>query len=486
MNKVDELEAILKQPYSSHNDIAVLTETWQSNMITDDYLAVDGFQIFTKIRTERSGGGVAIYVRDNIPAMVLTNITVPEELECLWLQVRPYRLPRQVSSVVVCAVYIPPKSEHQQTLVNHIVRTLDLLKSKHPDVGLVILGDLNRTDTNPICRAHALKQVVDKPTRNDAILDVIITNIKNLYSSPVVSTLVGRSDHNTIYWSPSGNKIVNGVHVRSVRPLPKPSMHEFGRWITAHQWEEVLNATSTGEKSDAFYSTINAALDLHFPTKLVKLHTNDKPWITAEIKVLIKKRQVAFAEKKTFLWRLLHNKVSHAISRAKKSFYQIRLQGLKSSDPSGWHKGIQMITNQTQKPTVISVTGIPQNDDKAIAEGINLDFASVCQSRPPINLKELPAYLPAEPTPQIKVWDMYNALKKMCAKKSAGPDGLPGKLIKEFACELSIPVSDIFNSSLVEGCVPQIWKDAIVVPIPKETPATITKLRPISLTALLA
>ena len=177
MNKVDELEAILKQPYSSHNDIAVLTETWQSNMITDDYLAVDGFQIFTKIRTERSGGGVAIYVRDNIPAMVLTNITVPEELECLWLQVRPHRLPRQVSSVVVCAVYIPPKSEYQQTLVNHIVRTLDLLKSKHPDVGLVILGDLNRTDTNPICRAHALKQVVDKPTRNDAILDVIITNI---------------------------------------------------------------------------------------------------------------------------------------------------------------------------------------------------------------------------------------------------------------------------------------------------------------------
>ena len=70
--------------------------------------------------------------------------------------------------------------------------------------------------------------------------------------------------------------------------------------------------------------------------------------------------------------------------------------------------------------------------------------------------------------------------------KSTGPDGLPGKLIKEFACEFSAPVTDIFNSSLVEGCVPQIWKDAIIAPIPKETPATITKLRPISLTALLA
>ena len=54
----------------------------------------------------------------------------------------------------------------------------------------------------------------------------------------------------------------------------------------------------------------------------------------------------------------------------------------------------------------------------------------------------------------------------------------------------SVHVSDIFtctcNSSLIEGCVPQTWKDANVVPIPKETPATITKLRHISLTALQA
>ena len=34
--------------------------------------------------------------------------------------------------------------------------------------------------------------------------------------------------------------------------------------------------------------------------------------------------------------------------------------------------------------------------------------------------------------------------------------------------------------------VPQVWKDATIAPIPKETPATISKLRPISLTSLLA
>ena len=39
------------------------------------------------------------------------------------------------------AVYIPPKSEHQRTLISHIVSTLDKLKTQHADLGVVVLGD---------------------------------------------------------------------------------------------------------------------------------------------------------------------------------------------------------------------------------------------------------------------------------------------------------------------------------------------------------
>ena len=116
----------------------------------------------------------------------------------------------------------------------------------------------------------------------------------------------------------------------------------------------------------------------------------------------------------------------------------------------------------------------PKWRQQTSAEAINDRFASVSQSRPPINLEELPAFLPARPPPQIQVWEMYEALRKLNARKAAGPDGLPGRLIKEFACELSIPVTDIFNSSLREDVVPQVWKDATIAPIPKESPATIS------------
>ena len=193
-------------------------------------------------------------------------------------------------------MYIPPKSQHQQILVD--ISTLDELKSKHLDLGFVIMGDFNRTGISPICRARAIKQIVDEPTRDDAILDIIITNIGNLYSSPTVCVPVGHSDHNTIYWSPCGLKTVGSANKRTVRPLLKPRMHEFGRWITKHSWDEVLKATSTQNKSDTFYNTINNAMAIHFPTKVVKLHTNDKPWMTSEIKDLIRRRQVTFAQKK--------------------------------------------------------------------------------------------------------------------------------------------------------------------------------------------
>ncbi len=486
MNKFEELEILLNQTDISPVDVAVITETWQPDEVPNDFLEFDGFNLFSTTRSSQRGGGVAVYLRDNIPVSVLSEVNVPTELECIWLRIQPHRLPRSVSGIVICAVYIPPKSEFQDLLINHIVLTLDSLKSKHPDVGVVILGDFNRTNISPLCRAHNLKQVVDKPTREDAILDLIVTNLKSLFNTPVVCSPIGRSDHRTVYWSSDHRSSKGRTLKRTVRPLRNHNLSNFGRWITSHSWSEVLDASNTSDKADAFYATMQKAMDIHFPPKVVKIHSQDKPWITPEIKELIKKRQIAFAEKKMYLWRFLRNKVIRAIDQAKRSFYNNRIQDLKTSDPSGWHKGIQLINNKCQQRPIISVPGVQQNDEGAIAEAINDNFASVSQSRPPINSQELPAFLPSRPAPQIQVWDMYNALRKINVKKAAGPDGLPGKLIREFACELSTPVTDIFNSSLSEGIVPQAWKDATIAPVPKETPARIAKLRPISLTPLLA
>ncbi|KAI8494383.1 hypothetical protein Bbelb_276090 [Branchiostoma belcheri] len=72
------------------------------------------------------------------------------------------------------------------------------------------------------------------------------------------------------------------------------------------------------------------------------------------------------------------------------------------------------------------------------------------------------------------------------ANKASGPDGIPSKVIRDFACELSTPFCHILNSSFAEGTVPSQWKQAVVVPVPKSQPATLHQLRPISLTSQFA
>jgi len=51
--------------------------------------------------------------------------------------------------------------------------------------------------------------------------------------------------------------------------------------------------------------------------------------------------------------------------------------------------------------------------------------------------------------------------------KSTLPIDLPYKLRKEFAPELAVPLTNIFNSCLKEGKYPAMWKYEWVTPIPK-------------------
>ncbi|KAI8484622.1 hypothetical protein Bbelb_375630 [Branchiostoma belcheri] len=48
-------------------------------------------------------------------------------------------------------------------------------------------------------------------------------------------------------------------------------------------------------------------------------------------------------------------------------------------------------------------------------------------------------------------WDVYSHLQATNTYKSPGPDNIPSCILKEFACELSTPLCDLFNTSLKEG-----------------------------------
>ena len=147
-------------------------------------------------------------------------------------------------------------------------------------------------------------------------------------------------------------------------------------------------------------------------------------------------------------YRRWRNIVAWKIAAAKSSFYEGSLRDLRTTDPSRWHKGIQVLSNKLQSPPVISVPNIPDGTDEEIANAINVTFASTAQSRPPLMLDKLPSYLPAQEPPHVEPYQMFEKLRRVESRKAIGPDNIPNKLIRDFACESSVPIADIFSCSL--------------------------------------
>ena len=81
-NKFEDIEVVFEQ---NGVDVSVITESWFSNNMPENQLAINSnvYNLFSKHREEKRGGGVAIYVKEDISASHTDNIDVPSELECL-------------------------------------------------------------------------------------------------------------------------------------------------------------------------------------------------------------------------------------------------------------------------------------------------------------------------------------------------------------------------------------------------------------------
>ena len=77
-------------------------------------------------------------------------------------------------------------------------------------------------------------------------------------------------------------------------------------------------------------------------------------------------------------------------------------------------------------------------------------------------------------------------LKNINSNKSCGPDGIHGKILKNCANSLALPLSLLYELSYNSGIIPTEWKLAHVVPIHKKgSKENVENYRPISLTSLI-
>ena len=351
------------------------------------------------------------------------------------------------------------------------------------------------TALSAILRHFTLKQIVKQPSRGNATLDLILTNMSDFCNTPLVIPPIGRSDHDSVLCSYKEGKTKN-VHTKvKIRQGNNATKSAFGKWLSHFNWTVLYHTISCEQKLDLFQDVINTGLDRFLPTKTVKLHDKDKPWITPEFKKIIETRQKAFHHGKSSNYRQLRNQVNRESKKLRSTFLEKKLEQLKlNPNPKKWWQSIKQLSGYPKRKVLSTlVVGNQVVSGKALAEKINDTFVSVTKEIPPLNrlhVDILREYNHFDISPEffIKEEEVYHKLSNISTSKSHGPDEIPNWVLKFYAYVLASPVASIFNASIQQATVPALWKKANVIPIPKtSSPEDITNdLRPISLTSTLS
>ena len=234
-DKTTELELVLD---FNNIDIGVCTETWATDAALE-CLEFNEYNMFHSIRNEvsRASGGLSIFVKNTIPANQLV-VEIPGHLEIMYVSIRPNRLPRSISNIILCALYYPgSKSKYappQEDLILHVEESIQFFQVKYSRPLIVLLGDFNDLPINDICETCSLEQVVKVPTRKNATLDLILTNIDNeFYKDPITLPGIGKSDHLVVLYIPKGYvKHETTKKKIMIRKFKDSAIREFGSWIT--------------------------------------------------------------------------------------------------------------------------------------------------------------------------------------------------------------------------------------------------------------
>ncbi len=232
-------------------DVIAITETWLNSRITDGAVSLPGYSIVRNDRENgKRGGEVCAFIKSNIPFSTIPDLCTPD-VEGLWLRSDLSGYHANCPASFVGVFYHPPLADNN-VLQDYLISTVDKLLLDHPNARIMILGDFNHFDYKTLCRHSSLKQTVKKPTRQSAILDLILTNMHKWYNEPKIIPAIGLSDHLSVLTTPAiQTKQPNNVIKKTSRKtttsnlchLGNMSSHWTGATFTTYLLAKI-NATS--------------------------------------------------------------------------------------------------------------------------------------------------------------------------------------------------------------------------------------------------
>ena len=139
------------------------------------------------------------------------------------------------------------------------------------------------------------------PLRQGSILDIIIMNLNGYYKTPIIAPPLQPddpdkakpSDHSVSVCTPHTDRYRpagRNYRIIKYRPMPDSSVHRFGEWIVNENWNSINSQMSANEQSVAFEQLVSEKLNMFCPEKEMKQGSQDKTFITAELKKIARQK----------------------------------------------------------------------------------------------------------------------------------------------------------------------------------------------------
>ena len=499
-------------------DVIVLSEIWSTNIdfyenIFDDYI------FYSDIPS--TIGGVGMYVKGSLRVKVNHELKIITQADCkvenLWIEINKHK-----TKYVVGGIYRHP-NQNVNTF-NDILsdKLAQISRAKKP---CIIVGDINidfMKITNNNCTKDYLNNLLVNnclpmllmPTR---ITEKSATLIDHIYyyqggnSKRELKIISGNifsdiSDHlpNFILLACTGGKI-NYACRPHIRLYTVKNKSKFAQMLGNIDWSTKLyNNEDVNYCYDLFIEEINRCFNASFPlTRLSRKAYHDKKWITKGLKKSsarkdeLYQRSILSNNPEDKIHYKNYKRIFSLMAKKAEILYYNRQFDIKTHNIKQLWTNLNKVFSASKKgkKQSNSITRIKSGckiitSTIDIANEMNDYFSNIGQNL----VKLLPAnnhcyskyllhpVLNSIYSEPVTATELLNLIELADMKKSAGPDNISVKIVKDNKIIILQPLLYLFNLSLDKGVVPDNMKLAKVIPVFKKGDSDIpSNYRPISL-----
>jgi hypothetical protein len=287
---------------SSKPDIIIDTEIWLKPNIHNNEVFPENYNIYRKDRIDQEGGGALLAIKKDFISDEVDDMHVDENTEMLWAKIEIVG-----SKTLYVSSFYNTKTSNEQNLKRFDQSVRQTCKVNN--AAILIGGDFNlpgRDWENKVLKPNTkhqknhynltttledtgLCQLIEKPTRNDNIPDLMITNFHN--QVPRTEIIPGISEHDIVF-------LEFNIAPKKLKQKPRQvPIYKNTNWDTIKSEIKTLYDHIAQSQTHLNANQLNQLIKDHVPHKIAKVK-DSLPWINIEAKTLIRKRDRLYKKMK--------------------------------------------------------------------------------------------------------------------------------------------------------------------------------------------